>query len=228
MTYLSYTKGSELLCGHPSFLRIVGIPQEWLLVPGQIILMSYDIILFKPREDEDPLTTARRDNDLGELPVTPPDPSKEALKQKVASSLMPANASLEPFKFNYEEIAKIERISAERAKLKYRHIELNGPDDSNAIQIQLYDDQAFVTVPYWHDGAKAEAVFKEIWEYLNIIQRETGYVAYDPQRDAILDLSQGYTQALSLYTGTQAVMTDLPNIVQASAKKRRWWQFWKK
>ena len=35
-------------------------------------------------------------------------------------------------------------------------------DDSFGVQIQLFDDEAFVTVPFWHTGAKAEACFAQI------------------------------------------------------------------
>jgi len=192
--------------------------------------MSYDIVLFRPRPGEDPLTTAHCEDEGIEREGSQPDPAKEALKQSVMSALMDANPSLEPFEVKYEQIAQFENISVEEAKLRYRHIELNGPEDGNGIQILLDDDEASVSVPYWHDGAKAESTLKELWEYLTIIQRETGYVVYDPQLDMILDLSQGYSEALNVYAGTrQAVVQRMPSVVLQSEGKpqKRWWQFWK-
>ena len=42
---------------------------------------------------------------------------------------MKADPALEVFKFGFEEIAKFENISVEEAKVRFRHIELNGPED---------------------------------------------------------------------------------------------------
>jgi hypothetical protein len=148
--------------------------------------MSYDIRLFKPRPHEDPLVTARTEADE-DFPLTPPDPEKETLKRRVAAALIAASPLLQSYEFDYEAIAKFRKISVEEARLQYRHIELNGPDNGNGIQILLFDDEAAISVPYRHDAAKAEAAFQEIWDYSRIIQRETGYVIYDPQLDEILD-----------------------------------------
>ena len=70
-----------------------------------------------------------------------------------------------------------ENITVEDAKKKYRHIELNGPtEETNGIQITLFDDEASVTVPFWHQGAAARRVFEEIWSYVEIIEREGGFL----------------------------------------------------
>ena len=98
-------------------------------------------------------------------------------------------------------IAKHEKISVEQARLKYRHLELNEPgQDSKGIQITLFDDEASVTVPFWHEGAKATDTFRKIWSYLEIIGRETGYLIYDPQIDRVFDPKAGSGDALASYT----------------------------
>jgi hypothetical protein len=160
--------------------------------------MSYDFELFRRRADEDPRVTARRDpEDIG---ATPLDPKKEALKRKVAEALILHNPDLEISKFDYEAIAKLEKISVEEARLKYRHLELNVAEyDCNGIQITLFDDEASVTVPYWHEGDKAKETFQEIWNYLWIICRETGYLIYDPQIDQFIEPSTGFDAALAYY-----------------------------
>src|SRR5438876_211965 len=118
--------------------------------------MSYDFRLFMPTPDEDPLVTARRDSE--EFSATPRDPKKEALKRRVADALIASNPRLTIFDFGYGEIAKIENISVEEARIRYRHLELNGPDDGSGIQITLFDDEASVTVPYRHEGATGAAI----------------------------------------------------------------------
>jgi hypothetical protein len=115
--------------------------------------MSYDFRLFPARKDEDPLATARQEEE--EFSITHFDPEREAIKREVASALIAINPAFEPFQFDYAEIAKFEGTSIDEASLKHRHIELNGPDNGNGIQITIYEDEAALTVPYWHEGAKA-------------------------------------------------------------------------
>ena len=120
---------------------------------------------------------------------------------------------------------KLQKISVEEARLKFRHLELNGPEEGcNGIQITLFDDEASVTVPFWHEGNKAAETFREIWSYLAIICREAGYLIYDPQVDRVFDASAGFDDALACYTGTmQQIRKTLPG---DSAKRRPWWKFW--
>ena len=184
--------------------------------------MSYDFRLFKRRPGEDPYVTAQRDSE--EFPDSPPDPQKEALKRRVADALIAHNSKLEVFQFGYEEIAKFQKITVEQARLKYRHLELNGPEDGNGIQIELFDDEASVTVPFWHEGDKAAETFREIWSYLEIISREADYLIYDPQLDRVLDPSTGFDDALSRYSGAmQQIHQTLP---ASGAERRPWWKFW--
>lgn len=184
--------------------------------------MSYDFRLFKRKTGEDPLVTAHADSDGP--PTTTPDPQKEALKHRVATALIVHNPQLEIFQFDYDAIAKTRKVSVEEAHLKYRHLELNSPSaGTNGIQITLYDDEASVTVPYWHDSAKASDTFREIWGYLKIVCRETGYLAYDPQIDRLLDTAAGFDESLACYTGVVHQMRPKPPASQK--KKKPWWKF---
>lgn len=102
-------------------------------------------------------------------------------------------------------------------------LELNGPEDSNGIQIMLFDESAAVTVPYWHKGEKAREVFREIWTYLRIIQEKAGYVTYDPQAGHVLDLKNDFDEVV----GTYAPMSEwFPKFVAGLEKKRPLWKFW--
>lgn len=185
--------------------------------------MSYDFRLFKSRAGEDALVPAKADSDG--LPTTPPDPQKEALKRRVADALIAHNPQLHVFQFDYDVVAKSQKISVEEARLKFRHLELNGPEeDCNGIQITLFDDEALVTVPFWHKGDKAADTFREIWRYLEIISREAGYLIHDPQIDRVLDPSAGFDDALSCYTG--AMRQRHQTLATSSAERRPWWKFW--
>jgi len=184
--------------------------------------MSYDFRLFKRRDDEDPLVTARADSD--ELPTTPPVPQKEALKRRVADALIAHNPKLQIFQFDYDAVSKALKISVEEARIKFRHLEINGPESGNGIQITLFDDEASVTVPFWHEGDKAADTFREIWSYLEIISREADYLIYDPQVDRVIDPSAGFDEALACYAGA---MRQIHKILAAGGTERRpWWKFW--
>jgi hypothetical protein len=184
--------------------------------------MSYDFTLFPPIAGEDPLVTIHRG--LEDSPGKARDVTKDALKARVAEALIAHNSQLSTFPFDYDEIAKSENFSVEEAQLRYRHIELNGPDDGNGIQITLFDDEASVTVPYWHEGGKAESTFREIWEYLRIIQRETGYLVYDQQLGRIVDLASDFDAAIRCYCGASAHVRATFQVPDGPSKP--WWKFW--
>lgn len=153
--------------------------------------------------------------------ITTPDPQKEGLKRRVADALIARNPRLEIFQFDYEAVAKSRKITVEQARLQFRHLELNGTQEGvNGIQITLFDDEASVTVPFWHDGEKASDTFREIWGYLEIVCQETGYLAYDPQIDRVFDASAGFGDALACYTGVVCQKN-----ATSRTKKKPWWRF---
>jgi hypothetical protein len=93
--------------------------------------MSYDLVMFKAVPGEDPEEAALRD--FSELPAFPPNPEAETLKRRIAEALISQNSHLEIFPFDFKVIAESQKISVEAARGRYRHIELNGPDDGNGI-----------------------------------------------------------------------------------------------
>jgi hypothetical protein len=135
--------------------------------PRDLFAMSYDIHLFKPRPYEDPLITAQREEDEP-LPLTELDPVQEALKQRIVTALTTANSALQPLWPNYQDIAareNVSNVSIEAAKLKHRWIQLDERGSNEGVQILLFDDQASISAPYWHDDAQAEDVFRRIWNF---------------------------------------------------------------
>ncbi len=185
--------------------------------------MSYDFRLFKRHTGEDPHVTAQRDSE--EFSAIPLDPQKEALKRRVADALIAHDPKLEVFQLGYEEIAKQEKISVEEARVRYRYLQLNGSQEEGAgIQVTLFDDEASVTVPFWHEGDKAADAFRKIWGYLHIIGRETGYLIYDPQIDRVIDPATGLEDALASYTGViRSISKTFPT---GRTERRPWWKLW--
>ena len=182
--------------------------------------MSYDFRLFRPKPGEDPIVTARCEAD--DFPDTPPDPEKEVLKRRIADALIAHNPRLEVFQVNFEEIARIRKMSVDEARLRFRHLELNTPeDDPTGIQITLWDDDASVTVPYWHEGPEAANVFRVIFSQMEIICREAGYLVYDPHVDRVFDPATGFENALACYRDTIRKVRSI-----APASENPWWKFW--
>ena len=149
---------------------------------------------------------------------------KEAKKRQLADVLMKVNPRLEQLAFGYAEIAAQYGITEDEARTRYRHIELNGPDDGNGIQLTISDDTADLTVPYWHQPEAATAVFGEIWTYLKILEREGGFWVYDPQLDKILDLAADQEAVLTRYGRVVAQMPQM--VAESSLVKKPWWKFW--
>src|SRR5262245_9172379 len=105
--------------------------------------MSYDLYLFKPEPGVDPLVTAIRlldeEEQAGEINPGMPDANFEQRKQYLATLLMQQNPALSIFAFGFGQIAAMTGISEAEAQARYRHLELNGPDNGNGIQITLFD-----------------------------------------------------------------------------------------
>ena len=166
--------------------------------------MSYDFHLFRPIVGEAPLITAQSVHEK-ELTL---DPNKDQVKRKVAEVLRAANRSLVEFEIDHEIIASTQKIPIEQARYDYRHIELNV--EAKGIQITLFEDSAAVTVPYWHsDSLVAESVMREIWGYIRIISRETGFFIYDSQLEKIIDLSSDFQSVLEAYCASVLAIREL-------------------
>ena len=95
----------------------------------------------------------------------------------------------------------MENVTEAEARRRWRHIEMNATEDGNGIQITLDDESASVTVPYWHKGNVARAVWGEIWMYLSLLEREGPFHTYDPQRERIVDIEKDLEAVLATYAG---------------------------
>src|SRR6266702_2971691 len=105
------------------------------------------------------------------------------IKEKIAAALTEHNSRLQPFRFDHAAIAKAQNITEREARAQYQHVELNPPDDDLAIQLTVYGDHVFITVPYGYRGSEADQVFSQLSNYLKVIRRAAGFFVYDPQTD---------------------------------------------
>jgi hypothetical protein len=190
--------------------------------------MSYDLHLFLPVSGMDLLecAVASQEEANEEAVDGPLDPAAEERKRRVLAALGSALPHFEPFPFDHSEIAKLDGISEEVARRRFRHVELNGPEDGGGIQITVFDRHASITVPYWHSGERASVVFREIWAALAVLEREGGFRTYDPQLEQVIRLQDDFNRVLSQYAH---VVDYLQRVTQESSRetpKKPWWKFW--
>jgi len=182
--------------------------------------MSYDLYLLSPVPGEEPLKTAHAkcavESDV--INPGPPRGDAETRKRHLMQELVAENPALEPFQFGYAEIARTHGFSEEEARVRYRHIELNGPDDGNGIQITLYDDGADITVPYWHAPPAARLVFEEVWRYLRRLHDASGFFVYDPQLDRVIDVETDLSDVVARYNSVVAKLSQILDQAQSSQR----------
>jgi hypothetical protein len=166
--------------------------------------VSYDIYLFQPKPDSDPLMIAES--------LFLEDDEDEA------TSLGDAGSEVDRPKYDLKELAKlllaykpdleahppsvkraIEETSNQELEQKYESIEFDDPNSDDGIQISLYEDEFAVTIPYWHCGKAALIAFETLWDYLWLLEREARFRAYDPQVGKVLDLENDLPLVLSVY-----------------------------
>jgi hypothetical protein len=187
--------------------------------------MSYDIYFFKPRDAESVDEAYERVVDEAEEGGDgAAGPETEVLKERLAKALVDAGTGLERFVFDYAEVAKSLKTTEEDARRQFRHIELNGPEDGNGIQIMIEDDFATLTVPYWHQGDEASDAFDEIHRYARIFETEAVYIAYDPQLEKQIDFSEDFAEMTAAYTDVSSQLDSTVSAIEEEPKP--WWKFW--
>jgi hypothetical protein len=159
--------------------------------------MSYDLHRFPPQPGVDPLVTAESEWN-GEFPALH-NPKKEARNRAVVAALLRVNPALHVWEDDPESIAEMNGITVQEAQSHFRSTEIHTPDGGNAIEIGLYADEAGILVPYWYTAETAESVFREVWEYVQVIERETGFKTYDPQTGRIVNSWADMQLAFSSY-----------------------------
>jgi hypothetical protein len=176
--------------------------------------MTYDFNLFRPSAGLSLEEAAEKWLEEEEEAVlrgqtSPVDPAKEELKKNLSNELRKKNPALSSFE-----------------QPEFRAIELMGPANGNGIQISIFEDSAAIAFPYWHKGNGAEGVMREVWGYLEILERVGNFRTFDPQLGRVLDLRKedDFQQALSIYKRTiEAVGANLDT---RGAAAKPWWKFW--
>jgi len=177
--------------------------------------MSYDIHCYRSRIGKPDISEAQESMEADDISD---EDGQQKVKQDIAKALTEFNPRLEVFKFDYDEIAKLQSLSIDEAKKQFNYIELTPPDGDLATQITVSNNSVSVTIPYWYKGNDARQVFRQLMEYLKIIRRTSGYFVYDPQTDQAFDPLTTEIDGLELYLKTTEEVQNGPT--------KPWWKFW--
>lgn len=172
--------------------------------------MSYKFHLLPMPANGDLRAAARAEHDDTFVPI---DQAKEAGKLKIAKALVARHPALEVMREGYDR----------GAPSRLRCFEINDlGDDSFGVQIQLFDDEATLTVPFWHTGDKATACFMQVWDFMRVICETAGYAVFDPQMDRALEDGEPIDAALAAYTVAMKRVSKDPDLGGRKPPKPKW------
>lgn len=177
--------------------------------------MSYDIHCYRSRIGRPDVSEAQESMETDDSNI---EGDGQQIKLDIAKALTEFNPRLEVFKFDYDEIAKLQKLSVDEVKAQYNYIELNPPDGDLAIQITVFNNNVSLTIPYWYKGDDARHIFQKLMDYLKIIRKTSGYFVYDPQTDQAFDPLTTNIQGTELYIKTTGQVKKMPT--------KPWWKFW--
>lgn len=130
-----------------------------------------------------------------------------------------------------EERAEMERLaaavhavdpSAERHDTG-EHIEFTNAD---AVQVSIFREEAGISVPYWYEGERAEAVMVRMQEYAGVLTQLGGLTFYDPQTGETVTgpgTSDAYDYGVRATQGiAERIAAEPPPPPPTPPKKRGW------
>src|SRR5688572_532644 len=117
----------------------------------------------------------------------PPDPETERQKRALVEALLAECPELEGGEVDHVAIARAENISEEDARHRYHWWQVSSPEEGAAIEITLYD--SYISIDASRVGTDED--WEDLWQYLEILVREGGFVVWDPQGPNVVDLAAG-------------------------------------
>lgn len=152
----------------------------------------------------------------------PVDPILEERQRRIAADIQAHHPSLQPFVFDYEKIAELQKCSIEEARRQNRHIELNEAESVLGLQITVWDDHVSMTLPYWQELGKADAAFEVIGRIGAMLHASWSMRAFDPQLEREVVMPLDVAEMIGVYGGT------IDRVRVPHHADRPWWKFWKR
>ncbi|MGD0912223.1 MAG: hypothetical protein ABR928_10015 [Terracidiphilus sp.] len=165
--------------------------------------MSYDVYAYPP--DSPAPSKGQAEAFLRSLEITPgyvPEPWTEQeieRRERVVAALLEKNPRLRRSEFNFAFMARRRKITEVKARARYQHAELTPPQEDLAMQVTIWRDHAFISVPFGFRGGERKLVFDQMLGYLRAIRQAAGYFAYDRQAGVAFDPINTRTMPSGLY-----------------------------
>lgn len=172
--------------------------------------MSYDLYCYKsklgfPNEEE-------ADS------VIEADMDKWATKEKdavtklaIVKAIVSKNQRLQATDFHYGDITKLSPSIIEKETKKCNHIAIFDASEETSVELTVYDNHVFITVPYCSIGKQAVQLFKDINDYVKIINETAGYFVFDPQSGKVFDPKDTALDGLNKYLSISEHLTEIIN-----------------
>lgn len=141
--------------------------------------MSYDLDLFTPQANLDPIAT-------------------------IQSAALHSESAETP---NNQDIARQLKDDNPQFQLRSAKDYIEIVDASDGIRISLYSRGGHVAISYWYtDDLQIRGVFQRVRRYLKPILANTPYSVYDPQLNRVIDWERDLPMMMEAYKRSLATM----------------------
>jgi hypothetical protein len=145
--------------------------------------MSYDLDLFIPQPNTDPITTIQQ-------AALHSDSAQHEANLNMAQVLEKDNQDFH-----------IQKSDAAIDIVEHVH----------GIKISLYHSGGQVNIPYWHTDEQVQrVVFWNVRRYLRLILSETNYAIYDPQLGRVVTIEHDMSTIMAAY---KRVIANMPSFL---------------
>ena len=154
--------------------------------------MSYSLMLVRvppgvsSDEEVEKLADAASEAERTRLPG-PPDPEIERRKGALVEALLEECPELEGGEVDHAALARGLGISEDESRQQHHWWQVVSPEEGAAIQITLYDSYVDIDA----SRVSTDEDWEDLWQYLEILVREGGFVVWDPQGPNVVDLAAG-------------------------------------
>jgi hypothetical protein len=193
-------------------------------------VVNYELYLFDP-QIADSIERARELSEQGSyFETSRPYSDLASRKWRTARALVARHSRLIIHEHDIAAIAKRERKSEQETAAAHPYVHVGDPYGEHAVRMDIFDQVVEIVVESPSTGETADAVVRDLFQYLERLHMEGYSCVYDIQLDRFLDidkdrpaLENAYTLALGPVHGN--VDPTASAAVTTQSAKKPWWKF---